>query len=184
MKRTSALFAILVCCALPAYALYTVKDRGEWPKTWPGELEPLRKQSRTLEGPEVLCLHYGIRFNNRQEFEAAWKHLLKVKTRNSPIFLESGENFFLGDHSKAGVVVHCPPAVKSKDTPDGLIPGSTGLRERWMYTNYIDLVVDDDIVNLKRIELPRGVPIIDERKKDKESKDKESKDKENQNGAK
>ena len=32
-----------------------------------------------------------------------------------------------------------------------------------MYTNYIDLIVDGDVVDLNRISMPAGAPIIDER---------------------
>ena len=35
-----------------------------------------------------------------------------------------------------------------------------------MYTNYIDLIVDGDVVDLNRIPLPADTPIIDERFKD------------------
>jgi hypothetical protein len=37
------------------------------------------------------------------------------------------------------------------------------VRERWMYTSYIELVVDGDIVDLNRIPLPADTPIIDKR---------------------
>jgi hypothetical protein len=67
MKRTTVLLAAIVFCVVgPVYALYTVSDRGEWPKSWPKELEPLRKQSRTLEGPEAPDRHYAIRFTKKR----------------------------------------------------------------------------------------------------------------------
>ena len=63
MKRTSALLAAIVFCVVgPVYAVYEVMDRGDWPKSWPKELEPLRKQSRTLEGPQARDRHYAMRF--------------------------------------------------------------------------------------------------------------------------
>ena len=166
MKTTTALLVALLFCALgPAYALYSVSDRGEWPQNWPRELEPLRKQARTLVGPEALQRHYAIRFTNRQEFKSAWSHLLKVKSKGALVFLVRGPNFFLGEHSKAGVVVHCPPLGQSQDpaTPEAPIPGVTNPRERWMNTTYLEVVVDDDTVNWKHIALPKGTPVIDER---------------------
>ena len=60
------------------------RDKGDWPGSWPKELEPLRKQSRTLVGPMVEYRHYAIPFTKREEFEAAWPHLLKVKTKGHP----------------------------------------------------------------------------------------------------
>src|ERR1041384_3641075 len=86
MKRTIAWFAVIVFCLVaPAYALYLVNNRGEWPKSWPKELEELRKQSRTLVGPEDPLRHYSIPFTERKAFEEVWPHLLKVKTLGAPI---------------------------------------------------------------------------------------------------
>jgi hypothetical protein len=149
MNRTLACLAAVAFCALcsTVYALYGVTDKGTWPESWPAELEPLRKQARTLEGPLAPNLHYAIHFANREEFESAWPHVLKVKTKGAPIVLVRGENFFLGQKRKAGVVVHCPPAGQADPTS-------------------IELVVDGDIVNLNRIPLPADTPIIDERFKE------------------
>ena len=148
MKKTITLLAALAFCAVSSvYALYSVSDRGEWPKSWPKELDPLRKQARTFVGPTVLLRHYAIPFVKREEFESAWPHIVKVKTKGAAIHLRRGPNFFLGG-SKAGVVVHCPPAGQA----EGPI--------------YIDLIVDGDVVDLNRIPLPADTPITDGRFKD------------------
>jgi len=91
----------------------------------------------------------------RQEFESAWPQILKVKSKGAPVRLVRGPNFFLGAHSKAGVVVHCPPPGKA---------GNPAIPEAPIY---IELVVDADIVDLNRIPLPADTPIIDERFKEK-----------------
>ena len=162
-----AAVAFFAACAT-AYALYGVSYTGTWPKTWPAELEPLRKQARTLEGPEAPNLHYAIRFAKREEFESAWPYVLKVKSKGAPVILVRGPNFFLGDNAKAGVVVHCPPAAQADNpaAPEEPIPGVTDVRMRWMNTTYIELVVDGEVVDLNRIPLPADTPIIDERFKD------------------
>jgi hypothetical protein len=173
MKRTILFFAAIAFCAVgSAYAIYGVTDEGTWPKTWPKELEPLRKQSRSLVGPLAPHRHYAIRFTNRAEFESAWPHLVKVKSKGAPVFLVRGRNFFLGDDSKAGVVVHCPPVGQADNprTPEAPIPGVKDVRMRWINTTYIDLVVDGEIVDLNRIPLPADTPIIDERFKDGKNK--------------
>ncbi|MBL6707100.1 MAG: hypothetical protein ISQ06_13380 [Planctomycetaceae bacterium] len=106
-----------------------------------------------------------MRFKTREEFEAAWPHILKVKSQGAPIFLKQGPNFFL-DKDHAGVVVHCPPKGQWDDpkTPESPIEGyPTRSRSRWQWTNYIELVVDGEIVDLNRIPLPADTPIIDER---------------------
>ena len=173
MKKTIALLALLVIfAASSAYALYGISDTGTWPKTWPRELEALRKQSLTLEHMDASSIHYAIHFTNRKQFETAWKHILKVKTKGAPIFLVRAPNFFLGEKVKAGVVVHCPPIGQASNpaVPKAPIPGVTEIRMRWMNAKYIELVVDDDMVDLKRIHLPSNSPIVDERFKDKQSK--------------
>jgi len=148
-----------------AFALYSVSETGTWPKDWPNELEPLRKQSRTLVGPTLSARHFAVRFADRKEFEAAWPHILKVKSQGAPIFLVREPNFFLGKE-QAGVVIHCPPEGQwdNPKTPEAPIKGYTEeSRSRWGNTNYIELVVDGKIVDLNRILLPSGTPIVDER---------------------
>src|ERR1700687_3999910 len=163
MKRTIAILAAIAFCAVcSVHADYSVEDKGTWPKSWPEELEPLRKQSRTLEGPLVLLLHYQIPFTKREEFEAAWPHLLKVKSKGAPVILVRSPYTRLG-RIDAGVFIHSPPArTGNREAPIN----STNTRERWMWTTYIELVVDGEIVDLNRIPLPADTPIIDERFKD------------------
>ena len=173
MKGFAGLLAGAALCVLciAALAEYGVIDKGTWPKSWPAQLEPLRKQARTLEGPMAPNLHYAISFSNRDEFKAAWPHILKVKTKGAPVFLLRAPNFFLGEGHKAGVVVHCPPASQSYvPAPEAPIPGVTNPRERWMNATYIDVVVDDDIITFNRRSLPAGTPVIDERSKDTKGK--------------
>lgn len=172
MKTTTALLtAVLACALLPAYADYSVNDRGEWPRTWPKQLEPLRNQSRTLVGPMAPNRIYAIRFTRPEDFKAAWPYLLKVKSKGAPVFLVHGPNFYLGEHNKVGVVVHCPPlAQPGQPAPaEAPIPGVTSPRQRWMNANYLEVVVDDDIINAKQVAVPRGTPVIDERNQAKET---------------
>ena len=165
MKRdTSLLAAIAFCAACSAlFADYAVRDRGMWPTNWPAELEPLRKVSRTLEGPLVPQLHYEIPFTKREDFEGAWPHLLKVKSKGAAIVLVRGPNRWLGATVKAGVRVHAPPARADVDEP---LPGQADRGGRGIRTTHIELVVDGEIVDLNRIPLPADTPIIDERFKD------------------
>jgi hypothetical protein len=154
MKRTIALVAAFFAVS-PAYADYSVWDKGMWPESWPKELEPLRKQARTYEGPLAPNRHYAIRFTSRDEFESAWPHILKVKSEGAAIRLVRAPNFFLGEKSKAGVVVHCPSVEQ--------IPGAANGKKGGLNSTYIELVVDGEIVDLNRILLPAGTPIVDER---------------------
>ena len=161
MKQAiSVLATIILFFASALYADYTVENRGSWPDTWPKNLNGLREQSRTLEGPTRPLLHYAIPFTKREAFEAAWPHLLKVKSQGAPIVLRRGPSFWLGDESNAGVCVHTPPAG---DTP---IIDAEEVDGNWQRTIYIELIVDGEIVDLNRILLPPDTPIIDERFKD------------------
>src|ERR1041385_46939 len=140
MTRSIGIIAgalICLCCCI-AYAEYGVIDKGTWPKSGPAQLEPTRK------GPMAPNLHYAIHFNNRKEFEAAWRHILKVKTKGAPVFIKSAPNFFLSDYN-AGVVIHCPPEGQDPATSEAPIAGVADPRERWMNATSIDLLVDGDI---------------------------------------
>ena len=166
MKRTTALLgaiAFFTACSTVC-ALYEVADTGMWPKSWPKELEPLRNRSRTLVGPEVAQSHYEIPFTNREEFESAWPHLLKVKSKGSPIILVRGPKTDFFQVKPAGVLIHSPPAGTDKRAnPESPIPGQNNPRTTWMNTTFIELAVDGNIVDLNRIPLPADTPIIDER---------------------
>jgi hypothetical protein len=125
-------------------------------------LEPLRKQSRTLEGPLLPLLHYAIPFADRETFEAAWPHLLKVKSRGAPLVLRRGPSFWL-QGEKAGVCVHTPPDGEAPIEDPAKVGGRV---ER---TIYLELIVDGEIVDLNRIPLPPDTRIIDERFKEDEA---------------
>jgi hypothetical protein len=128
-------------------------------------LEPLRKQARTLEGPVRPDQHYAIPFSKREEFEAAWPHIVKVKRKGAPLFLKRCANFFLGWGNKAGVVVHCPDrgAADRSDTREAPIAAATKDQVDGRSATSLELVVDGEIVDLNRISLPPDTPIIDER---------------------
>jgi len=164
------LAAVALCAAGSAHALYEWIDEGIWPKTWPKELEPLRKKARTLEG-EVGFRHYEIPFTTREEFEAAWPHLLKVKSKGAPIILVRAPKLEFFTIKPAGVLVHSPAEGTDKRVyPEEPLAGETDVRTRWMWTTYMELAVDGQIVDLNRIALPEGTPIIDERFKEEKKK--------------
>ena len=162
-KKIILMAAIAFCAAGSAYALYEVYDHGAWPKSWPKELEPLRKQARTLVGPEILNRHYQIPFTKREEFEAAWPHFLKVKTKGAPIILVRGPKNDFFAIKPAGLLIHSPPTDEDPGAdPPKPIPAQDNPRSTWMNATFFELV-DGDIVNLNRIALPADTPIIDER---------------------
>jgi hypothetical protein len=158
MKKTAAIsvaIAFVLVCSV--YADYLVSDSGTWPKSWPAELEPLRKSARTLEGPLRPQLHYAIPFTKREEFESAWPQLLKVKSKGAPIVLRRAPSFWLGGKATAGVCVHTPPEGQAP------IPDGKDAKGSWEKTVYVELIVDGEIIDMNRILLPTDTPIIDER---------------------
>lgn len=158
----AVLMASAFCITSSAFALYSVSNTGDWPKSWPAALEPLRRTSRTLVGPMVEQRHYAIPFKDREEFEAGWPHIVSVKSPGAPIFLIKAPNFFL-DKAAAGVVVHAPPSGQPEHPKDAPNRADTNLRSRWMSGTFIDLVVDGSIVDMNRIPLPADTPIVDMR---------------------
>jgi hypothetical protein len=166
MNRAAVLlWAIVICAAgAAAYAEYSVADKGTWPRSWPKELESLRQQARSLVGPKDPKRHYEIPFTTREEFEAAWPHILKVKSKGAPVILVRGPNKWVGAPVKAGVRIHAPPEdTDTRANPEQPLPGQHDARTRWMWTTYVVLVVDGQVVDLNRIPLPEDTPIIDER---------------------
>jgi hypothetical protein len=163
MKRVTvflAAFAVVLSSALySVYADYSVSNVGKWPKSWPKELEPLRKQSTTFVGPEILARHYFIPFTDRKQFESAWPYILEVKSKGAPLILLRSPYTWLG-RMDAGVLVHCPPKGTK---PEAVPPGEGGNIYRLLRTDYLELVVDGKIVDLNRIPLPADTPIIDKR---------------------
>ena len=121
-----------------------------WPESWPKELEPLRKQARTYEGPRVLYRFYLIPFTKREEFEAAWPQLLKVKSKGVPIVLVRGPKTDFFVVQPAGVIIRTPPVNEAPGPENGVsITDAQKANGEWRTNaSYIELVVDGEIGNL------------------------------------
>ena len=174
MSKKTTILAAIVCCAVCSalYADYSFWDKGMWPESWPKELEPLRKQARTYEGPRVLYRFYLIPFTKREEFEAAWPQLLKVKSKGVPIVLVRGPKTDFFVVQPAGVIIRTPPVNEAPGPENGVsITDAQKANGEWRTNaSYIELVVDGEIVDLNRIPLPPDTLIIDERFKDEKKK--------------
>ncbi|MHC4642114.1 MAG: hypothetical protein ACYS32_10750 [Planctomycetota bacterium] len=109
--------SIVLCAVCSLYALYEITNEGAWPKNWPKELELLRKQSRTLVHSQRGGIH-EIGFTSRAEFEAAWPHILAVKSKKAPLILLSSPDKKLGETIKAGVRI-LSPLTGTLVTPKG-----------------------------------------------------------------
>lgn len=174
MTRTIAFLAALILGAAfsAASADYSVSDEGLWPESWPKELESLRKQAQTYEGPRVLYRHYLIPFTKQEEFEAAWPHFLKIKTEGAPIVLVRGPKTSFFSVKPAGVHIQTPPVdERPKEGFEISVEDAKNPHGKWRTSaTYIELVVDGEIVDLNRIPLPANTLIIDERFKEEKKK--------------
>lgn len=159
MKRIIILLAAIVfcvpCCA--ANAMVLVSNEGHWPKSWPKELERLQKQSRTFGVGMANFTVYEIPFANRDDFESAWPHILKIE-KGAPLVLTSRSTYAWLGRGKAVVLVM--PAFVHGEWEGGKVKPS------WTGTSCIELVVDGQIVDLNRIPLPADTPIVDQRFKE------------------
>jgi len=115
MKPTLRIPALLlVGMLIPALSVFSrvaTVERGEWPDTWPEELEPYRDQAKTVQvGHGIQERVYEIRFNSREDFERAWPHILTVKSKGAPLVIERGPFTYnvSGSEVVSGVMVLSP----------------------------------------------------------------------------
>ncbi|MHC4479199.1 MAG: hypothetical protein ACYTEL_26560 [Planctomycetota bacterium] len=93
------------------FAVVSTEGEGRWPDSWPKELEPLRKQAKTVRvGHGIQETVYVIGFRNREAFEKAWPHILKVKSPSAPLILENSpfKYHVSGTESVTGVMILAP----------------------------------------------------------------------------
>jgi hypothetical protein len=172
MKRTAGILATLLAGVVAAQVLadVSIENKGRWPASWPKELEPLRETSRTVEGPLAGFLHFEIPFTDRDPFESAWPHLLKVKSPESPIVLirspYEGTGAMKGSSMKAGVLINTFPFSSSTADPASSDAPAKDAAPKSTTTTILVLVVDGKVVDLNRIALPKNTHIQDERFQD------------------
>ena len=83
------LAGLLFASSLSVHALSTGGPGGWWPNDWPKELEPLRAQAWTWSHGRIhewrALNSFEITFKNREQFEAMWPHLLKLRPKKVPL---------------------------------------------------------------------------------------------------
>lgn len=144
-RCSTAGLAMLLLGISVIHADYSVIGKGVWPRTWPVQLDRFREQSTTYEGGRQDSIIHVIPFSSREDFEAAWPHLLKVRSPRGRLLLLAGADESLGK-TPAGVRVNCPP--RGQESNQEVV---------------LDLIVDGRIVDLNRIRFPDGVVIQDRR---------------------
>ena len=166
LKKRPSLFtvifavAIALCTAGSVYAISFGGPGGKWPKSWPKELEPLRKEAWTWEHG-FGGMSYDIPFATREEFEAAWPHILALKAKDAKITLVRGSHLRVAEgKSASGVHLALPRELSSAQAEK--LPANI--------VTTIWLVVDGKIVDLNRVALPADTTIIDDRFKDEKKK--------------
>lgn len=150
-----AIFSCLLCHSASAILIV---GRGNWPATWPKELGPLRQRSQTVAGPSLAHQVHSIPFAKREDFEAAWPHLLKVKTPGTSIILRKSRAAQDGKGRWIGVRIESDP--QGQPSAEQL---KTGQRDDRVT---LTLYVDGEVVDLNRIPLPANTSFLDERFQD------------------
>jgi len=151
------ILALLACCVFASRSLAEGKAYrfGAWPEDWPKELEPLRQQSQTTTIGLASVLRHEIRFNNREQLEAAWPYLLQIRSKGAPIVLFKGTGEMHLQSPSSSDASYRSPVNQNAN--------ARVARRRWLNATYIELHVDGRIVDLNRIKLPADAPIVDKR---------------------
>ena len=114
-------FLALSLMSVVCYALVMTSNRGNWPDSWPKELESLRDRSKTVEVAHgIQETVYEIPFESREEFEKAWPHILELKSKGAPIILEKSPSTYAvsGSSMPTGVRILWPSGG-TRELPDG-----------------------------------------------------------------
>ena len=190
------LLVVSMTCGV-CHAVVTTIERGTWPESWPKELEPYRRQAKTVEVAHgIQETVYQVPFDSREEFEKAWPHVLKLKSKGAPLILQKTPSTYhvSGSTMPAGVRILWPsggtaglpdgtqlharaPWPESIKSASGELPEyvvaeggkwvafTGGQRKGFLRRARVDvvLVVDGRVVDLNRIQLPGGTPILDRR---------------------
>jgi len=193
-KTTVALVLLSVMCfSSPTLGIIGVSDFGSWPEDWPKELEPLRKQARTIDvAIGIQESIYAIRFSDRATFERCWPVLCQVKSKGAPLKIYSvgsAAPTVASSNKAAAVRIHAPargmsgslaigpPWPAAALLPDGQlpeyvehvgdtwVPAAAGKPFFFHFRARVDLelVVDGKVIDLNRIPLPADTPIVDTR---------------------
>jgi len=109
--RVGLISALTVFVSTLAFSRVTVSNTGNWPDSWPEELERYRTQARTFGvGHGIQETVYEIHFHKRGEFEQAWPHILKLKSKGAPLILQKSPSTYnvSGSTAETGVRILCP----------------------------------------------------------------------------
>lgn len=98
-------------------ALVSTEDRCVWPLDWPAELGEARTSCRTIRfmtGTQETV--YEIIFYDREQFEALWPVLLRLKTPGAPLRL-----FRTGSTAPSSLWSNAKPAVRIFGPAEGSV---------------------------------------------------------------
>ncbi len=120
IARSVLMGCVALLVASWCLALSEFSNEGQWPDTWPKELDALRAQARTVNwGFGIQEIVYEIPFTSNEEFEAAWPHILAVKSEGAPLILVKSPSEDVDAFVRAGVRIHSPVSGGVSETPDG-----------------------------------------------------------------
>ena len=104
-RSTLCALAVLLVSS-SSFGIYGVSIEGTWPESWPEELESMRRQACTWS--HNSCRIHHIPFDDREVFERAWPHILKLRSKGTPLELVASPHEFVSNTIKAGVRITTP----------------------------------------------------------------------------
>lgn len=111
-KTAIALFStMIVLLSFFSFARMLTTNVGTWPDSWPKELDQFRGQAKSMQVSHSIQENvYEIRFESRQEFDRAWTHILKLKTKGAPLIIDGAPSYYpvSGTTAEAGVRILAP----------------------------------------------------------------------------
>ncbi len=123
-RHRIALPVALLALASLCFGIVITSNTGDWPKSWPKELERYRKQSKSLAVAHGIQENvHEIRFHKREEFERAWPHILKLKSKGAPLILQRSPSTYSrsGSTAETGVRILCSSRGRSGPSADKML---------------------------------------------------------------
>jgi hypothetical protein len=123
--RMVVTLVFLILLAPLCFALVSIEGSGKWPADWPKELEPFRKQAKTISvatGSQEDV--FEISFRSREQFEKIWPVIQTLKSDGAPLTLTTAGSppgwAGLFDNNEPILRIYAPSyTTNTVKTPDG-----------------------------------------------------------------
>jgi hypothetical protein len=122
-------FLALIISSPAGFAITMIDETGMWPQSWPKELEPLRKDARTIRTATIIHEDiYEIHFKDRETFERSWPLLIGLKSKGGPLIINK---VAISPPNQVVIFSNEVPAVRTFISPAGSISGGLAVGPPW-----------------------------------------------------